>query len=73
MRGHGKTLKYLHDRFQFLEGTRLFAISQGNTAELESAELAIYGDKESLKRTSTAAEPSNADVGRKVHYLTNFS
>ena len=35
--------------------------------------LANYGYKESLKRTSTAAETSNADVGRKVHYLTNLS
>ena len=40
---------------------------------LEPAVLAIYGDKESLKRTNTEAEPGNADVKRKVHYLTNFS
>ena len=29
--------------------------------------------KESLKRTSTAAGTGNADVGQKVHYLTNLS
>ena len=40
---------------------------------LGPAELAIYGDKESLKRTNIAEDPGNADVGRNVHYLTNFS
>ena len=35
--------------------------------------LANIGYKESLKRTSTAAGTGNADVGRKVHYLTNLS
>ena len=39
----------------------------------EPTELVIYGDKESLKRTSTATEPGNADVGRKVHNQTNIS
>ena len=31
------------------------------------------GYKESLKRTSTTAGTGNADVGRKIHYLTNLS
>ena len=35
--------------------------------------LANYGYKESLKRTSTAAGTGNAEVGQKVHYLTNLS
>ena len=48
------------------QGSRCYS---GSTA----AELAIYGVKERLKRTSTEAEPGNADVERKVHYLTNFS
>ena len=35
--------------------------------------LANNGYKQSLKRTSTVAGTSNADVGRNVHYLTNLS
>ena len=39
---------------------------------LKPAELVFYGDIESLKGMSTAAEPGKADIGLKVHYLTNF-
>ena len=35
--------------------------------------LANIGSKESLKRKSTVAGTGNADVGRKVNYLTNYS